>query len=144
MRAHSIEILDEGKQLLVRHSRQYGLKRSDTLDYRTSLTVLMRNVGAWKNSGVRELLPETLRALMDSQEREELRTTLQTMHHLSGEYGFETAVSALEEAMRLNRKSFSDTAVLAARIQGYGLTTPAEGGQDLSVYDQLLEEGKAV
>jgi transposase len=144
IRAHSIEILDEGKQLLVRHSRRYGAQRSDTCDYRTGLAVLMRNVGAWKNSGVRELLPEPLRALMDRQEREELRTTLKTMHLLSAEYGFEIAVSALEEGMRLNRKSFSDTAVLAARIQGYGLQTPAEGGQDLSVYDQLLEEGKAV
>jgi hypothetical protein len=104
----------------------------------------MRNVGAWKNSGVRELVPEPLRDWMDRQEREELRRTLKTMHSLSGEYGFEVAVSALEEAMRLKRKSFSDAAVLAARIRGYGLSTPAEAGQDLSVYDQLLEEGEAV
>jgi transposase len=144
VRAHTVEILDEQKRLVVRHGRQWGLRRSDTVDYRTGLAVLMHNVGAWRNSGVRELLPEPLRDFMDQQEREELRGTLRTMHSLSGDYGFEVAVAALEEAVRLKRKSFSDAAVLAARIQGYGLATPAEGGQDLSVYDQLLEEGQAV
>jgi hypothetical protein len=47
-------------------------------------------------------------------------------------------------ALRINRSGFSDTAVLAARIRGYGLETPAEPGQDLAVYDRLLEEGRAV
>ena len=57
IRAHTIDILDTEKRLLVRHTRQYGLQRSDTCDYRTSLAMLMNNAGAWQNSGIRELVP---------------------------------------------------------------------------------------
>ncbi|WP_439645366.1 Mu transposase domain-containing protein, partial [Geotalea toluenoxydans] len=52
IRAHSIDILDDHKRLVVRHSRVYGERRSDSCDYRTSLAVLMNNPGAWKNSGI--------------------------------------------------------------------------------------------
>ncbi len=142
LRAHSIDILDEQKRLVVRHTRVYGERRSDSCDYRTSLSVLMNNPGAWKNSGIRELVPDLLKALMDRQERIELQATLKTMHTLSGEYGFEIAVKALEEGIRRSRTSFHDAAVLAARIAGYGLDMAPERGQDLHVYDELLEEAR--
>lgn len=58
IRAHSIDIVDEHKRLIVRHSRVFGERRSDSCDYRTSLAVLMNNPGAWKNSGIRELIPD--------------------------------------------------------------------------------------
>ena len=138
IRAHTIDILGKDKKLLVRHPRQYGLKRSDTCDYRTSLTMLMRNPGAWKNSGIRELVPNTLKTVMDGQPRDGLQTTLRTMHELSVLYSFETALQALEEGLRINRTSFCDSAALAARISGYGLNVAPERGQDLHVYDQLL------
>jgi transposase len=144
IRAHRIDILDEHKQVLVGHTRQYGVQRSDSCDYRTSLAVLLKNVGAWPNSGIRELVPEALKALMDHQPREQLRSTLKTMHHLTLTYSFQTALEALEEGMRINRSGFCDTAILAARISGYGLDTPAETGQDLAVYDRLIEEGQAI
>ena len=76
IQAHTVDILDENKELVVRHTRQYGSTRSDTLDYRTSLAMLLRNAGAWPNSGIRELVPPVLQELMDSQPRDELQTTL--------------------------------------------------------------------
>ncbi len=138
LRAHSVDVLDESHHLVVRHSRTYGERRSDHCDYRTSLAVLMKNPGAWKNSGVREQIPDPLKAVMDLQDRGALRRTLKTMHDLSDEYGFEVAVHALEEGVRRSRTSFHDTAALAARIAGYGLDMAPEQGQDLRVYDELL------
>jgi transposase len=138
IRAHTIEILDKDKKLLVRHTRQYGVTRSDTCDYRTSLAMLMRNPGAWKNSGIRELVPDTLKTVMDGQPRNELQDTLRTMHKLATVYDFETSLLALEEGLRINRTAFCDSAVLAARISGYGLDAMPEQGQDLHVYDQLI------
>lgn len=138
IRAHTIEILDENKQLVVQHTRQYGATRSDTIDYRTSLSILLRNAGAWPNSGIRELISHPLVELMDTQPRNELQKTLRTLHVLTTQYSFETAVKALDEGIRINRATFCDTAVLAARISGYGLDTAAETGPDLSVYDSLL------
>jgi len=144
IRAHTVDVLDEDRQLVVRHSRRFGSQRSDSCDYRTSVAVLLKNLGAWKNSGVRESVPESLKQVMDLQSREELRSTLKAMQQLTVTYGFEIALTALTEGIRINRSAFCDAAVLAARISGYGLDTPAESGQDLSVYDRLLEEGRPV
>lgn len=138
IRAHTVEVLDSDKQLVVRHTRQYGLTRSDTVDYRTSLAILLRNAGAWPNSGIRELVSPVLKGVMDSQPRDELRQTLRTLHVLSTRYSFETAVKAVEEGIRINRGAFCDAAVLAARMSEYGLDTEAEHGPDLNVYDAFL------
>jgi transposase len=139
IRAHTIDILDEHKQLVVQHTRQYGCRRSDTVDYRTSLAMLMRNAGAWRNSGIRELVSPELKEVMDNQSRDELKATLGTMHQLATTYSFETAIQALDAGIRVNRTRFCDTAVLAARIGEYGLDTAAEQGPDLKIYDSLLD-----
>ena len=139
IRAHTIDILDKNKQLLVRHTRHYGAQRSDTCDYRTSLAVLMNNAGAWQNSGIRELVPAAIKEVMDDQPRNELRATLRTLHHLTVTYSFETALQALEEGLKINRTAFCDAASFAARISGYGLDVAPERGQDLRVYDELLQ-----
>jgi len=141
IRAHTIDILDGDKQLVVQHTRQYGATRSDTVDYRTSLAVLLRNAGAWPNSGIRELVSPVLKDVMDAQPRDELRETLRTLHVLTNRYSFETALEAVEEGIRINRAAFCDAAVLAARITEYGLDTAAENGPDLNVYDSFLTGG---
>lgn len=140
IRAHTITILDEHKQLIVQHTRVYGNQRSDTVDYRTSLAMLTRNAGSWQNSGIRELVSPALKDVMDSQPRDELKATLRTMQHLATTYSFETAIEALDEGIRINRTDFCDTAVLAARISEYGLDTEAYKGPDLTIYDALLGE----
>ena len=140
IRAHTIDIHDkDSKRVLVRHQRNYGPLRSDTCDYRTTLAVLMNNAGAWQNSGIRELVPAGLKDAMDKQPKDELRFTLKTMHQLTVAYSFETALQALDEGLRINRTAFCDSAALAARISGYGLASAPERGQDLSVYDELLQ-----
>jgi len=142
IRAHTIDILDEHKRLVVSHTRRFGTKRSDTVDYRTSLAILTRNVGAWRNSGIRELLSPALKEVMDKQPRDQLKATLRTMQQLTARYSFEAALEALDEGIRINRSRFCDTAVLAARISDYGLDTAAEAGPDLKLYDSLLEHAE--
>lgn len=139
VRAHTVDILDERKQLVVRHTRQYGTKRSDSVDYRTSLAMLTRNVGAWRNSGIRELVSPALKEVMDNQPRDQLKATLRTMQQLTTTYSFEAALQALDAGIRMNRSRFCDTAVLAARICEYGLDTAAKPGPDLKIYDSFLE-----
>ena len=143
VKAHQIEIYDEHNVLTVVHDRRFGKERTDNLDYRTTLATLTKNVGAWRNSGVRERIPDTLRKNMDELCREELRQAVRTLSLLTQQYTFETATKALEEGFRTNRTQFSDAAVLAARMHGYGLDTPPEKGPDLSGYDQLLTQGGA-
>jgi hypothetical protein len=78
---------------------------------------------------------------MDELSREDLRQTVRTISKLTKSYSFETAIAALEEGFRTSRNGFCDAAVLAARMQNFGLDTPPEAGPDLSSYDQLLKVG---
>ncbi len=139
LRAHTVEILADDLSVLTVYDRMFGAERTDTTDYRTTLATLLKNVGAWRNSGIREKLPDPLRQALDAQPKEALRQSLRALEQLSQTYDFETAVAALEEGLRLDRTRLSDTAVLAARIRGYGLMRAPEKGPDLRVYDRLLK-----
>lgn len=141
LRAHTVDILDDQKSVLMRHSRKFGEQRSDTCDPRTSLAILLRNAGAWPNSGLREIVPESLRKAMDNQPRAELQQTIRTMQQLTRTYSFETALLALEEGLRINRTNFCDAAALAARLSGFGLSRAPEPGPDLKSYDTFLQGG---
>ena len=136
IRAHTIEVLQKDGSVLVTHNRIYSDERTDSIDYSTSLALLLKRIGAWPNSGIRAQAPEKVRQALDAQNREELRKSLLILKELSERYDFATAISAMEEAIKRNSLNFSDTAVLAARLAGVGLSP--EPGPDLTQYDKLL------
>lgn len=144
IRAHYVDILEDNGDILVRHRRQYGSERTDTLDYSTSLEMLSRNVGAWRNSGFRKEAPDFLREYIDSQSKAERKSTLRLLNDLSGQYGLDAAVQALQMAIQKKSVNQSDAAILAARITGYGIDTPPEPGPSLSIYDETFLPVKAV
>ncbi|MCL1981651.1 MAG: IS21 family transposase [Clostridiales bacterium] len=138
VRAHWVDILADDGQMIARHDRSYGDARTDVSDYSTSLLMLLRNSGAWQNSGLRIQVPELLRDYMDAQTKESRKNTLRIMDELTGQYGWDAAVKAMEIAAGRGGVNICDAAVLAARITGYGIDTPPEPGPALSVYDQMF------
>jgi hypothetical protein len=139
IRAHTVDIYDTGKGVLVSHVRRFGKERTDSVDYRTSLAVLMRNAGAWPNSGVREIVPTSVRSYLDRMDRETLKDALRTLNQLSQRYSFEKAVEAFEMATRNPGGSpFCDAAVFAARMEDAGLEPERQSSPDLRIYDQFL------
>ena len=145
IRAHTVDILTEGGQVVTTHRRAYGDNRTDISDYSTTLAVLMKNSGAWGNSGLRRETPDALRAYMDAQPKEKLKDCLRIMNELTSQYGFQAAASAMEMACTRGSINICDASVLAARITGYGIYTPPEAGPSLAVYDDMfLKEGGAV
>ena len=143
IRAHTIDIYDERREILVSHRRRFGKERTDTIDPRTSLAVLMRNVGAWPNSGVRELAPPIVRERFDTMSREMLRDALHTMKVLSDRYGFEHALHSFETVLHDPGVSpLSDAVVFAARMAE--LDDGGVQGVDLGVYDRFLDQGVGV
>lgn len=135
IRAHRVDVLSCDGSILVSHRRAYAQNRTDTKDYSTALAVLLRNLGAWQNSGVREFMPEPLRLALDSQPKQELKESLRLLNDLTKDYGFGNAMAAMEETFKRGRFNISDTSILAARMAGYGLTTPPDPGPDLAAYD---------
>ena len=145
IRAHTVDILTEGGQVVTTHRRAYGDNRTDISDYSTTLAVLMKNSGAWGNSGLRRETPVALRAYMDAQPKEKLKDCLRIMNELTSQYGFQAAASAMEMACTRGSINICDASVLAARITGYGIYTPPEAGPSLAVYDDMfLKEGGTV
>ena len=138
IRAHWVDILTEGGQIIASHERMYCDTRTDVSDYRTSLAMLLRNSGAWNNSGLRKQTPEPLRAYMDEQPKARLKDCLRIMNELTNQYGWATAVNAMEMAAGRGEVNMCDSAVLAARITGYGIDTPPEPGPPLTIYDQVF------
>ena len=145
IRAHTVDILTEGGQVVTTHRRAYGDNRTDISDYSTTLAVLMKNSGAWGNSGLRRETQDALRAYMDAQPKEKLKDCLRIMNELTSQYGFQAAASAMEMACTRGSINICDASVLAARITGYGIYTPPEAGPSLAVYDDMfLKEGGTV
>jgi Transposase and inactivated derivatives len=85
--AHTVEpLLPSGEPITI-HLRLFGKQRTDSVDVRTTLSRLLQNPGAWRNSQLRKAIPDLLREELDKLERTELKETLATMEQLSGRYG---------------------------------------------------------
>jgi transposase len=144
VRAHTVDVLDAGGGVIATHRRSFAERRTDTVDHRTSLAQLLRNPGAWRNSGIRESTPPALRADLDTKDRAGLRQALKLMARLASDFGFEVALAAMEEAAGRGHLNTPDAFVLAARIAGFGLTADPEPGPDLSAYDRAFLPGEEV
>jgi len=70
--------------------------RTDISDYSTTLAILMKNSGAWFNSGFRQETSDILRGYMDAQPKEKLKDCLRILNDLTNRYGFAAASSAME------------------------------------------------
>lgn len=138
IRAHTIEVLRKDGSILTTHRRMYGETRTDVSDHSTTLATLLKNTGAWDNSGLRTEAPDALRQYMDAQSREKRKDCLRVWKDLSDHYGFPAAVSALEQTAQRGNVNFCDASVLANRITGYGIDTPPEPGPPLTVYDEMF------
>lgn len=138
LKAHYVEIYNSDSSILIRHKRMYGTDRTDVSDYSTMLEVLTRNPGAWKNSGVRQDADTLLREYLDKLDRPELKVKLKLMNDISRQYGYQAALSAMSQAVRNGNIHQSDAVVLAGRICGFGIDTPADKGPSLSVYDEAF------
>ena len=136
VRAHYVDILGPDGSLLVRHKRQYGPTRTDTTDASTTLDMLAKNIGAWENSSFRRDAPADIRDYIDSQQKKDRRETVKLLAGLVCEFGYPSALRALETAIDNGNVNKSDAAVLVARISGYGIDTPPSPGPSLEVYDR--------
>lgn len=96
--AHTIVILTKVGQVITSHRRVFCEGRTDISDYSTTLAVLMKNSGAWGNSGLRRETSDALRTYMDALPKEKLKDCLRIMNELTNQYGFHAIASAMEMA----------------------------------------------
>lgn len=95
-------------------------------------------LGAWRNSGVREAIPDDLRDYMDGLGKKDLGGSLRIMRDQVDRRGWDAAVGAMEAALRLTgRLDEASVAIAAARAEGGSISY--DEPVDLGVYDAALE-----
>ena len=134
--AHYVDVYADSGDILVRHLREFGETRTDSVDYSTTVSMLLHRPGAWENSGVRRNVSDPLREYMDKAGKVERKHCLSLMTDLTEKYGFLPAVKAMDMALRDGKISSSDAQIIAARITGYGIDTPPSDGPSLEAYDK--------
>jgi transposase len=137
--AHAITVYTPSGTLLTTHKRMYGTTRTDSIDFRTSVSRLFQNPGAWRNSGIREIIPPVLKDTMDKLEKQHLKEALGIMKHLCAHYSFETCIQAMTQAALNNCMDNHSAMVLAARMSSSGLTHEVSDC-DLKQYDHFLTQ----
>lgn len=142
IKAHHVVVYDSKGERVCCHDRAFGATRTDQTDYSTTIERLTRYPNAWANSGLRRAIPEDIRLKMDGLPKDELRGALKALYAGTQEYGFETALVSMREAIAKGNVTVYDVKAMCARISIDGLHAIPEKGPDLSAYDrELLEKG---
>ncbi len=142
--AHIVEPLAGDGSPITTHRRQFGKERTDSTDYRTTVQRLLHNPGAWRNSGVREILPDALKTALDQAPRAVLKDALQAMVDLTNRYDWDHAVRALDTALEQGRFTYDQAIVVAQRLAEWDTLPQDAQPVDLAPYDRLLIGGPSV
>ena len=97
----TVIVMDKDMHEIVRHKRLYGddHERMDWLPY---LTYIAKKPRSLRNSGIYEMMPQTMQTYMDKCESSERGRVLKVLAELTERTGFTSAVHTVDEAVRLN------------------------------------------
>ena len=115
-------VMDKDMHEIVRHRRLYGSdhERMDWLPY---LTYIARKPRSLRNSGIYDMMPQTMQIYMDNCESKDRGRVLKVLAELTDRTGFSSAVKTVDEAVRLNatdpdslqnlyRRTYADVPIL--------------------------------
>jgi transposase len=138
IKAHDIIVYDfKGEKACV-HTRAFGETRTDQTDYSTTIERLIKHPNAWMNSGLRQAMCKEVRDKMDGLPKDGLREALRALNGGTKEYGFETALLSLKEAISRDSINTYDLKAICARIAIDGLNAIPDKGPDLLSYDLVF------
>ena len=79
--ATAVAVYTESGELVCEHERRYGSAPTDTTNPASQLPLLTMKLCAWRNSGVRDAIPDDLRDYMDGLGRNDLGSGLKVMRN---------------------------------------------------------------
>ena len=142
--AHYIEILDISGDFIAKHRRKYGNKRTESIDSMSTISRLIKNPGAWRNSPLRENLPDELKAQIDEMAKPDFRNALRILQNSAKKYDYDTAILAMCEAVRCGSLNSYSVETISLRICSCGLNSLQDSGPDLNIYNDLISENREV
>jgi len=136
--AHTVTVYDAAGTPQCVHRRGFGMARTDSSNYRTSLEALLRKPGAWKNSQVRAAMDERDRDYLDGIAKDERTRILGALARAAQDIEFEAVLASLSEAIKLGTLDDFSLKALACRAAYESLGAGTSPGPDLASYDTAL------
>lgn len=117
-------VMDSDMHEIVRHKRLYG-DEHERMDWVPYLTCIARKPRSLRNSGLYDMMPQTIQIYMDNCESKDRGRVLKILAELTDRTGFTSAVQTVDEAIRLNatdpdslkslyRRTYADVPLLPA------------------------------
>lgn len=97
----NVIVMDKDMHEVVRHKRLYG-EDHERMDWLPYLTYIARKPRSLRNSGIYDMMPQTMQIYMDNCESKERGQVLKVLAELTERTGFTSAVNTVDEAVRLN------------------------------------------
>lgn len=152
----SVTVMDADMHEIVSHRRLYGEDEPESMEWLPYLKYIARRPRSLFNSGIYDLMPETMRQYITACDTSERGRILKVLSELTDRSGWNSAVQAVDEAIRykamdpeslknLYRRLHSDIPVLPVLDTGVnkplGKVLPIN--TDLAQLDRVLEGGAA-
>jgi transposase len=141
--AHTVAVMMKSGEVIAKHCRAFGKGKTQTIDALSQLRLLCRRPGGFKNSKIREQMPESVITYLDARDASELRHDLKLLYDACERSGLVPVLDALDvlSCERDNFPDFFQVGVLAARIAEMGLEGQIVSGADLGIYDEMFLGG---
>ena len=94
-------VMDSSLHEIVRHRRLYGDER-ESMDWIPYLKYIARKPRSLRNSGIYDMMPQSMQLYMDACESSERGRILKVLSELTERSGFSSAVATVDEAVRLH------------------------------------------
>ena len=152
----TVTVMDTDMHEIVTHRRLYGEDETESMDWIPYLKYVARKPRSLRNSGIYDLMPETMRYFMDHCENAERGKVLKTLAELTERNGFDSALTTVDEAIRLQAKDAESLKNLHRRLFSDVPQLPPLDSEtdiplgkvilfrnDLASYDRALKGGAA-
>ena len=153
--ATQVLVSDMQNHLIVTHRRLYGDRKQSSMDWIPYLTAISRKPRSLFNSGLYDMMPESMQKYMKLCNSSDRGTVLKALAELTKRTGFDSALQTVDQALlyqvkdpdslkNLYRRLYSDVPELPPLPQQNGIPKIVQMPVDLSSYDNLLAKGGAV
>lgn len=147
-------VMDSNLHDLVHHKRLYGENETESMDWLPYLKSISRKPRSLRNSGIYDMMPESMRQFMDTCDNADRGKVLKTLSELTDRTGFDSALRTVDEAIRLqvndpdslqnlHRRLYSDVPILQPLDDSIDrpLGEIIQMKNDLLSYDAALKGG---
>jgi len=149
--AYDVEILDEDCNHIIRHRRLYG-EEKESMNWIPYLELMSKRPTALKYTGLYNQLPQVLKDYLDKSDYEGKKQALKLFTKMTAATGFDTAIEAFEEAIKLGVSDADSIWATYCRLTSGTLPEPEVSlpetvpelkkySPDIKIYDQLIAPG---